>query len=69
MYFSYGDDEIRLNDTSKHYKDINLHIITRNCRDNEEIEIVLESSNHQNFTAYGRVKDNKAVIKNIFKDI
>ncbi|WP_238699304.1 hypothetical protein [Helicobacter sp. MIT 05-5294] len=67
VYFSYGEEQIRLQEYSRHSEDVNSHIVTRDCRDNEEIEITLESSNHQRFTTCAKIHNNKAVIKNVFK--
>ncbi|RDU59294.1 hypothetical protein [Helicobacter sp. MIT 14-3879] len=67
IYFSYGDDEIRLNDTSKHYKDINLHITTQGYNEGEEVEVKIKTQDNS-FTLKGKVNNNKVFIKNAFKD-
>ncbi|RDU60230.1 hypothetical protein [Helicobacter sp. MIT 14-3879] len=66
IYFSYGDDEIRLNDTSRHYKDINLHITTQGYNEGEEVEVKIKTQDNS-FTLKGKV-NNKVFIKNAFKD-
>ncbi|TLD79730.1 hypothetical protein LS70_009665 [Helicobacter sp. MIT 11-5569] len=68
VYFSYGEEQIRLQEYSRHYTDMNLHIITKDCMDNEEIELTLESSNHQRFTTCAKIYHNEAIIRNVFKD-
>uniref|UniRef100_UPI0025AA26CE hypothetical protein n=1 Tax=Helicobacter bilis TaxID=37372 RepID=UPI0025AA26CE len=42
IYFSYGEDKIRLNETSRHSQDINLHIKTQGYEEGERLDLTLE---------------------------
>ena len=41
IYFSYGEDKIRLNETSRHSQDINLHIKTQGYEEGERLDLTL----------------------------
>ena len=69
IYYSYGDDRIRLDDFSRHSQDINLHIKTQGYSEGETIEVKLESSSNQTFIAYGIIRNNEAIIMNVLKEI
>lgn len=67
LYFSYGKEKIRLDEISRHYTDLNLHIITKDCRNWEEIELKVQTED-DNFKIKATIKDNKVVIENAFKN-
>lgn len=68
IYFSYGKDKIKLDETSRHYKDLNLHIQTQGYEEGEEVEVELEFRG-QSIVVCGVINDNQATIMNIFKEI
>ncbi|MGX3046099.1 hypothetical protein [Helicobacter sp. T3_23-1056] len=68
MYFSYGEEMVRLEDyDSRHSNDMNLHIVTSGYENGEEVEVTLESSDNQKFVVCGKIQNNEAVIKNVVK--
>jgi type VI secretion system secreted protein VgrG len=58
IFRTYGDDEKLLDDESRHYVDLNLHIETSNYKSGEIVQIDIESSNPNGF--------GKAVSKRVF---
>ncbi|THA08698.1 hypothetical protein, partial [Rodentibacter pneumotropicus] len=42
LYWSYGNEHKKLNDKSRHYTDLNLHILTYNYSKGETVNIALE---------------------------
>ncbi|UOO77112.1 PAAR domain-containing protein [Neisseria sp. Dent CA1/247] len=72
LYWSYGEQQVRLDEFSKYYTDLNLHIITRNYLIGEPVEVTIKIDNEEDelseqFTVTGIIgSDNCAVIKNIF---
>lgn len=72
LYWSYGDDYTKLDDVSRHYIDLNLHIVTLNYAIGETVsaEIEYDTENGlQQFTVSGQVnKEGEIVIKNVFED-
>ncbi|BBB20320.1 lipase [Helicobacter cinaedi] len=69
IYFSYGEDKIKLKDISRHSQDINLHIRTQGYEEGEIIKVKLESSTNQTFIVRGRIQNNEAFIMNVLKEI
>lgn len=68
MYFSYGEEMIRLEgNDSRHSNDMNLHIVTSGYENGEEVEVMLESSDNQKFVICGKILNNEAIIKNVVK--
>ncbi|WP_289769610.1 hypothetical protein [Helicobacter bilis] len=67
IYFSYGEDKIRLNDISRYSQDINLHIRTQGYEEGEEVEVKVKIQD-KSFTLKGKVNNNEVFIKNAFKD-
>ncbi|WP_289701229.1 hypothetical protein [Helicobacter rodentium] len=68
IYFSYGENKIKLKDISRHSQDINLHIRTQGYNEGEEVGVKLESSMNQTLIVSGKVKNNEAVIMNVLKE-
>lgn len=71
LFWSYGEQLTRLNAISRHYTDLNLHIVTQNYDAGESVEASIEyetENGNQEFTVSGIVNDSgEAIIKNIFK--
>lgn len=67
MYFSYGNDKIKLNDISRHSKDINLHLKTQGYSEREGVEVKVKTQDNS-FILKGKVNNNEVFIKNAFKD-
>ncbi|RDU60405.1 hypothetical protein CQA53_10895, partial [Helicobacter didelphidarum] len=68
MYFSYGEDCKRIKNNSKCQDDLNLHIITKDYKDGEYVEINA-NINGNTISLKGRVKDNEIIFMNALKDI
>lgn len=70
LYWSYGDEQIRLEDVSRFYTDLNLHIITKGYKTGDGIHAVIEYNSDegvQQFIVLGVVdNDGIAIIKNVF---
>lgn len=43
LFWTYGPDEVRLSDASRHYVDLNLHVETENYAPGETVQIMLEN--------------------------
>ncbi len=68
IYFSYGENKIKLKDISRHSQDINLHIRTQGYNEGEEVGVEVKTQDNS-FTLKGKVNDNNEVfIENAFKD-
>lgn len=71
LFWSYGEQLTRLNAISRHYTDLNLHIVTQNYDTGETVEASIEyetENGNQEFTVSGIVNDSgEAIIKNVFK--
>lgn len=50
IYWSYGDDFIRISGSSRHYVDLNLHVETENYQPGEELNVILEYSDGDTLT-------------------
>lgn len=75
MYWTYGKDFTPLSDKSRFYPDMNLHIKTRYYKEGEAIEIKVKNEDNfpltdeiQEISLTGKVKDDKIVFENIFKE-
>lgn len=72
LYFSYGEDFIRLEDVSRHYVDLNLHLVTENYNVGETVQADVEyetENGTEKITVSGVVDANgEAIIQNIFND-
>ena len=68
IYFSYGEDTIRLQGDSRHTQDVNLHIKTQGYSNGEEVDVRLESSLGEVLIVRGIIQDNQAIITNPFKE-
>jgi len=57
MYWSYGEDHIRLNcdDEHKFYVDLNLHVKTENYKDGDTVEVQIEGDNGRPLFAFDTV--------------
>lgn len=71
LYWSYGDKEIRLTENvSRHYTDLNLHIVTKGYKTGDYVDAVVEYDTEtglQQFTVIGVIASNGiATIKNVF---
>ena len=67
IYFSYGNDMIRLQGDSRHTQDVNLHIKTQGYSNGEEVEVLIKTSNNK-FNLQGKINNNEAILYDIFKD-
>ncbi|TLD87776.1 hypothetical protein LS66_007690 [Helicobacter sp. MIT 03-1614] len=67
MYFSYGEDKIKLKDISRHSQDINLHIRTQGYNEGEEVDLTLEFQ-EKTFQISATIRNNQATILNIFNE-
>ncbi|WP_343353025.1 hypothetical protein V3I05_06600 [Helicobacter mastomyrinus] len=67
IYFSYGEDKIRLNDISRHSQDINLHIKTQGYEEGERLDLTLEFQ-EKTFQISATIRNNQATILNIFNE-
>jgi len=76
MYWAYWDGEkyAKLEDTSRHYRDVNLIAETKNYEDNEFVEIIVGSNDGQavfdgesELKLSGVVSENQVVFENVFK--
>ena len=56
IFWSYGSDYIRLNEYSRHYVDLNLHVKTENYNIGENVVVTLKAS-------HGEISDNQSEIK------
>ncbi|TWP24867.1 hypothetical protein ETU10_02585 [Apibacter muscae] len=76
MFWSYGDDYVRLNEKSRFYVDMNLHVLTRNYKLGESIDFVLKNDDDtplaeelDTLELSGVVdEDNQIIFKDVFKD-
>lgn len=71
LYWSYGDEETRLTENvSRHYTDLNLHIVTKGYKTGDCVDAVVEydtETGQEQFTVIGIVANNGiATIKNVF---
>lgn len=69
IFWSYGDEEYRLSDISRHSTDVNLHIETTDFRTGDSVDITIEITNDdsekETITLNAFVDEQgKAVIKN-----
>ena len=66
MYFSYGEEMVRLEDyDSRHSNDMNLHIITSGYNEDEQMEIEVRTQG-ESFIINATIRDNQALLKNVF---
>lgn len=75
IYWSYGENENRIGNSSRFYTDVNLHIETENYADGETVVIKVKNpkfervSNQQEFLQFQAIiKSGTAKIKNILKN-
>lgn len=68
IYFSYGEDKIKLKDISRHSQDINLHIKTQGYSEGEEVDLTLEFQ-EKTFQISATIRDNQATILNVLNEI
>jgi len=61
LYWTYGEDHIKLEEDNKtrHYADLNLHVKTKNYADGETIEVTINNNNGQ--TLFGDAKELKLI--------
>jgi hypothetical protein len=78
MYWSYGPNHVRLSGgaRSRHYADLNLHIITENHDNGDTLNITVESDSgdalygsSKQMTLSGRVNDNSLIFENVFQTV
>ncbi|HDR0629963.1 PAAR domain-containing protein [Pasteurella multocida] len=71
LFWSYGEQYTRLNDISRHYTDLNLHVITSNYEIGETVEVSInfdKENGDEEFSVFGIVEDDgMAIIRNVFK--
>ena len=67
LYWSYGEDEIEVQDISRHYADLNLHVETINYKNGESAMIEVEIPNSETLTFNVLIEANGyGVLHNIF---
>ena len=66
-YFSYGSDKTKLDESSRHSNDVNLHLKTQGYEDGEEVRVELETSRGSIITS-STIHNNQAIIMNILKE-
>jgi type VI secretion system secreted protein VgrG len=69
LFWTYGEDQIPVSDSSRHFSDLNLHAQTENYQQGDTVDIDIEMGEGiiKSYQATVR-EDGVAVIKNIFKD-
>ena len=67
IYFSYGNDMIRLQGVSRHSSDLNLHIITQGYEEGERLDLTLEFQGKA-YQTTATIRDNQAIILNVFNE-
>ncbi|MCW9718670.1 MULTISPECIES: hypothetical protein [unclassified Avibacterium] len=71
LYWSYGEELIKLEDLSRHYTDLNLHIVKENGRVGDKVEAIIEyetENGKENVIVSGIIGNNsEAVIRNVFE--
>ena len=67
IYFSYGEDKIKLKDISRHSQDINLHIRTQGYNEGERLDLTLEFQG-KTYQTTATIRNNQATILNIFNE-
>ncbi|MCL6238075.1 DUF2345 domain-containing protein, partial [Acinetobacter sp. ANC 5033] len=75
IYWSYGENENRIGESSRFYTDVNLHIETENYADGETVTVKVKNpvyekiSNQNEFLEFqATIKNGTAKIKNILKN-
>ncbi|MCU0108165.1 hypothetical protein N4318_12500, partial [Pasteurella caecimuris] len=72
LHWSYSKEHKKLNDKSRHYTDLNLHILTYNYSEGEVVNVELEYETNlgvKTKTISGVVNEyGEALILNVFKD-
>lgn len=69
LFWTYGEDEIPVSGSSRHYSDLNLHAKTHNYQTDEMVDIEIEIGNGVVKCCQARVReDGTAVAKNILKN-
>ncbi|WP_180157980.1 DUF2345 domain-containing protein, partial [Acinetobacter sp. YH12045] len=75
IYWSYGENENRIGESSRFYTDVNLHIETENYADGETVTVKVKNpvyekiSNQNEFLEFqATIKNGAAKIKNILKN-
>ncbi|OOF63368.1 hypothetical protein BKL51_08670 [Rodentibacter sp. Ppn85] len=72
LYWSYGKEHKKLNDKSRHYTDLNLHILTYNYSEGEVVNVELEYETNlgvKTKTILGVVNEyGEALISNVFEN-
>lgn len=67
IYFSYGEDKTKLDKSSRHSSDVNLHLKTKGYEDGESITISIKTQD-ETFEINDIISDNQLVIESVFKD-
>lgn len=67
IYFSYGEDKTKLDESSRHSSDVNLHLKTKGYEDGESITITIKTQD-ETFEINDIISDNQLVIESVFKD-
>ncbi|MCP4970667.1 MAG: hypothetical protein GY932_08765, partial [Arcobacter sp.] len=67
-YFSYGEEQIRLNSISRHYVDLNLHIETLGYSTGENVNVNVKVGEKIYSFSSKVEKDGSAIILDIFKN-
>ncbi|WP_428737060.1 bacteriophage T4 gp5 trimerisation domain-containing protein [Sulfurimonas sp.] len=67
-YWSYGEDEIKISDTSRHYSDLNLHLETLDYEAGEDLSIDIKMGEEIHSFSTQVQEDGTAKILNIFED-
>lgn len=74
IYWSYGEDCIRLKNKSRHYSDLNVHVITRDYDEGDQVCVTISANGKKKLsekldeiTLSGSVNDNEVVFMNVFR--
>ncbi|WP_412850379.1 hypothetical protein ACL0VS_12035 [Chryseobacterium sp. PMSZPI] len=74
MYWTYGDEETPLTDSSKFYVDMNLIVKTEGYKDGESIEVVIKAEDGEpiaeginELTLTGAVQEGQVIFKEPLK--
>lgn len=72
LYWSYGDGNAKLDEKSRHYVDVNLHIVTENYQAGETVDAVIEYEGEhgtEELPVSGTVNnEGQAIVKNVLKN-
>ena len=68
IWFSHSDEQIKIDDISRFYVDLNVHILTKNYREGELVKATINTGTEE-FDVFGKVNEaNQAVVTNIFQN-